>query len=519
MMLAFIMFTDLRAQRLRQHNGELLQGAWKTKQSDKRPWDMICIVSGFPSKISALQFEHAWQHPFRSRHIQPGDRITKNKNQASTLHKHLGNLRLLLSSRSLCRWPLRFHIFDTEVERVWKQNKYKVAEIPTHVTTLLDIRKPEGLAKDAKTKAGREAREVASDAEPSQSPPKTRGRKKKAQTVSESLEAEAPAELELSRRINIHDGDGLGGIKGLKITTEMYEPYFSYSAHRIENGDVCGICSELLGNENDYNGLATVICSNTDCLETYHTTCLANEFLCQASDPSDKQIHVLPVQGSCTTCEHLLDWGLLIRNSFWRGLGNKDASVEISLTQQHQMVEDNDKVTETGLSELSNVESDVGILSQKSKTSPVRSQNSADAALHKDAANAASRKSRKATATGQMRKRKHETVDDEIVLADSPVDKRQIAQISKETKKDSTKLARDAHKQGLPTKKDGVFRVFGSKGRLLEYIPDSEDDSEEFEIEDLLSDDKDLPKRHQPAARLPLYSRIEVVDISDQSTM
>ncbi|KAK9433526.1 hypothetical protein V1505DRAFT_397734 [Lipomyces doorenjongii] len=310
--------------------------------------------------------------------------------------------------------------------------------------------------------------------------------------MSESFEAEAPEELELSQRINIHDGDGLGGIKGLKVTTEKYEPYFSYSAHRIENGDVCGICSELLGTENDYNALATVICSNTDCLETYHTACLANEFLCQASDPSDKQIHVLPVQGSCTTCEHLLDWGLLIQNSFWRGSGTKDASAEIILTQQHQMVEDNDTVTEIELSELSDAESDVGILSQKLKTSPVRSQNSANAALHMDAGNAASRKSRKATATGQKRKKKQETVDHEI----------KDSKISKETKKESTKLASDAHK-GLPAKKDSsLFRVFGSKGHLLEYIPDSEEDSEELEIEDLVSDDKDLPNRPHPAARV-----------------
>ncbi|KAK9376251.1 uncharacterized protein V1513DRAFT_474935 [Lipomyces chichibuensis] len=297
---------------------------------------------------------------------------------------------------------------------------------------------------------------------------------------------------------------------------EIYEPYFSYSAHRIENGDVCGICCELLGKENDYNGLATVICSNTDCLETYHTTCLANAFLCQSSDSSDKQIHVLPVQGSCTTCEHLLDWGLLIRNAFWRGLGTKVTNAEIGLTQQHQMVEDNDKVTEIEPSESSDTDSDVGILSQKSKTLPVRSQNSVDAALHMDAANAASRQSRTATAT--KRKRKHATLDDEVV-ADSPADKKKTSQISKETKK-STKLASDACKHGLPAKTDGpVFRVFGSKGHLLEYIPDSEDDSEGFEIEveDLVSDDKDLPKQHQPAARFPLYSSIEVVDISDQS--
>ncbi|RSH87214.1 Slx4p interacting protein [Saitozyma podzolica] len=51
--------------RLRQHNGELTQGACKTSRF--RPWEMQMIVYG---KLAALQFEWAWQKPELSRHLR-----------------------------------------------------------------------------------------------------------------------------------------------------------------------------------------------------------------------------------------------------------------------------------------------------------------------------------------------------------------------------------------------------------------------------------------------------------------
>lgn len=50
----YIGFTVNPRRRIRQHNGELTSGAWRTHR--KRPWDMILCVYGFACQV--LLFSH-----------------------------------------------------------------------------------------------------------------------------------------------------------------------------------------------------------------------------------------------------------------------------------------------------------------------------------------------------------------------------------------------------------------------------------------------------------------------------
>ncbi|EPY49714.1 structure-specific endonuclease catalytic subunit [Schizosaccharomyces cryophilus OY26] len=101
--------------RLRQHNGEIQGGAWKTRNG--RPWIVLCLVHGFPNKISALQFEWIWQHPNISRHTK--DKEAKI-NKTPSLSNSLVALQQIVSCNGWNRWPLEITFFSQHAFEKWK---------------------------------------------------------------------------------------------------------------------------------------------------------------------------------------------------------------------------------------------------------------------------------------------------------------------------------------------------------------------------------------------------------------
>lgn len=264
--------------RLRQHNGELSRGgAFRTKKKGYRPWRMVLYVYGFPSKINALQFEHAWQHAYQTRHIPFERRINpgqKNTGSGTSIHSKIANCRLLLNSDSFRRLGLKIAIFNNSIYDVWLKNRYSV---PT----------PEDMQVDVKI-------------------------------GTENLDAIAII------------GGNYNQLKEFKESNLLLQENYFKKCIDIGSLDTnlrtCEVCKS---NVKVDNGLSTLcICTFKDCKSMYHLECLANKFLNDENNKNkdnldkdkskDKDItvdQIVPKRGKCLRCNKVNFWNLIIRGT------------------------------------------------------------------------------------------------------------------------------------------------------------------------------------------------------------
>ncbi|KAH6893049.1 hypothetical protein B0T10DRAFT_264703 [Thelonectria olida] len=126
--------------RLKQHNGLAPGGAVRTARATLRPWEMIIIVTGFPSMVAALKFEWALTNPHTSLHIPTESRITTSTHKQKrrgvrrkpihSLKSVVANLHLLLNVQSFVRWPLALHFLVKEAHRAWEIRLKAINEPP-----------------------------------------------------------------------------------------------------------------------------------------------------------------------------------------------------------------------------------------------------------------------------------------------------------------------------------------------------------------------------------------------------
>lgn len=293
----YIGSTPNPAKRLDQHNGKVKGGAVRTSRASLRPWEMTCIVAGFPSNIAALQFEWAWHNAHLTRHISADQRLvfatTRIKTSARTgktrrkpgrptqsILDRLANMHLLLRVPYFSRWPLEVRFFSEDVYRSWKSWCDRVDEqIRPGIHVLLDLPK----------------REVADDEITSAQPPAKR------------------------RKIDLI---GKGGVEGIDPTIARFQDVLQKGKFLLDEGDdqKCKICSTSLDLRQDL----FTICPSNGCTSLSHMTCLSKHFLGQNNDL------LVPETGQCPSCHAHLKWSDLMREMTLRTRGSKEAAVLLS---------------------------------------------------------------------------------------------------------------------------------------------------------------------------------------------
>jgi structure-specific endonuclease subunit SLX1 len=281
----YIGSTPNPARRLGQHNGSSKGGAKRTSMQGKRPWEMTCIVTGFPSHFAALQFEWAWQNTHATRHIdkdvrdaraeemqkgkKPVSPSRRRKRPPMSLEARLKNLHHLLGVGSFSRWPLHLRFFAPDVFAQWERHIGKMK------TTL--------------------RKSITIQLTPAEIP-------KLASDVSTELQTHFIPEV----------------IRAIPVAYEDCKSYVekSRTVFDDESQKACGVCKKKL----DTSSSLVLVCPIDFCQTVSHLSCLSDKFLADGGG----QDALVPIEGTCPGCHSTVRWSLMMKELSLRLHGEEE---------------------------------------------------------------------------------------------------------------------------------------------------------------------------------------------------
>ncbi|KAK4446616.1 hypothetical protein QBC34DRAFT_411065 [Podospora aff. communis PSN243] len=282
--------------RLSQHNGVSKGGAARTSKGNLRPWEMVGLVSGFPSMVAALKFEWALTNPHLSLHIPSSSRLTvvtgttkrgRRRRPTKTIVSIISNIHLLLRVPSFSRWPLRLHFFAPEVHATWKKWCSTASEpLRESLVVVTDF----GQATVTK---------------PKKAAPKPPTEDTEGETTGDSA---------------MEDAEPPWGIHALPLDYEPIKEYVvkSQNIFEFEQEGNCVVCREAIVSGEGLHA----ICTNDGCVGVGHLSCWSRHFLPGADTEGDGNI--LPIQGQCPKCKGDVQWGDMMKELTLRTRGQKD---------------------------------------------------------------------------------------------------------------------------------------------------------------------------------------------------
>ncbi|KZV99005.1 hypothetical protein EXIGLDRAFT_726492 [Exidia glandulosa HHB12029] len=247
--------------RIRQHNGEIQGGAWKTKNG--RPWNMNMIVYGFPSKLAALQYEWAWQHPQKTRHLRSvREEGAVFARAAKSLKKNILVARLMLSSHPYNLWPLHVKLFTSEAMRFWGEAARSTPPLPAGLTVQIELEGVDG--KSGQAGSGRQGPLDVTD--------------------------DVFTKAHLAKHATLHSEAG---------------------------GHACAVCKEPIDIPTT-DTLTLTVCPTKACTSVSHLVCLATAFTTAEASTSQR---ILPRGGDCPGCRQYVLWGDIVKGCYRRRIG------------------------------------------------------------------------------------------------------------------------------------------------------------------------------------------------------